>query len=98
MSKSSRGFGFAGRTGTVPVIELKVQRSSARNARLAFIVTAVIVGVLAMTVASDHMHPILAALLAAPIGVVAGALLWTLVRVWPVLRLLWWWSLEITAG
>jgi hypothetical protein len=98
VSKSTRGFGLGRSTGTVPVIELKVQRSSARNARLAFIITAVIVGLLAMTVASDHMHPILAALLAAPIAFVAGALVWLLVRIWPVLRLLWWWLPEIGAG
>ena len=65
---------------------------------MAFIITALIVGVLAMTVASDHMHPILAVLLAAPIGLGAGALVWTLVRIWPVLRLLWWWSIEIVTG
>lgn len=98
MSKSNRGFGIGRGSGTVPVIELKVQRSSARNARLALIITALIVGLLAMSVASDHMHPILAALLAAPIAFVAGALVWTLVRIWPVLRLLWWWTPEITTG
>ena len=98
MSKSTRGFGFGRRSGTVTVIEQKVLRSSARNARMAFIVTALIVGILAMTVASDHVHPILAALLAAPIAFVAGGLVWTLVRIWPVLRLLWWWLPEIGAG
>jgi hypothetical protein len=98
MSKSSGGFGFRRRSGTVTVIEQKVHRSSQRNARFAFIITVVVVGLLAMTVASDHMHPILAALFAVPIGFVAGALVWLLVRVWPVLRLLWWWSPEIIAG
>jgi hypothetical protein len=44
------------------------------------------------------MHPILAGLLAFPIATVAGALVWLLVRIWPVLRLLWWWSFEIGAG
>jgi hypothetical protein len=65
---------------------------------MAFIITALIVGILAMTVASDHMHPILAALLAIPIAFVAGLLVWTLVRIWPVLRLIWWWTPEIGAG
>jgi hypothetical protein len=36
--------------------------------------------------------------LAAPIATVAGAFVWLLVRIWPVLRLLWWWSFEIGAG
>jgi hypothetical protein len=98
MSKSTRGLGFGRRSGTVTVIEQKVHRSSERNARFAFIITVVIVGLLALTVASDHMHPIVAALVAAPIAAVAGALVWLLVRIWPVLRILWWWSLEIGLG
>jgi hypothetical protein len=100
VSKSTRGFGFGRRSasGTVTVIEQQVHRSSARNARMAFIITALIVGLLAMTVASDHMHPILAALLGALIAFVAGLFVWTLVRIWPVLRLLWWWTPEIGAG
>jgi hypothetical protein len=98
VSKSTRGFGFGRKSGTVTVIEQKVLRSSARNARMAFVITALIVGILAMTVASDHMHPILAALLAIPIAFVAGAFVWTLFRIWPVLRILWWWIPEISAG
>jgi len=98
MSKSSRGFGFGRRSGTVTVIEQKVHRSSERHARLAFVITVLIVGVVTMVVASDKMHPILAGLLAAPIATLAGALVWLLVRVWPVLRLIWWWSFEIGAG
>ena len=98
MSKSTRGFGFGRRTGTVTVIEQKVLRSSARNARMAFIITALIVGILAMTVASDHMHPVLAGLLAAPIAFGTGLMVWTLVRIWPVLRFIWWWLPEISTG
>jgi hypothetical protein len=98
MSQSSRGFGFRRRSGTVTVIEQKVHRSSERNARFAFIITVVVVGLAAMAVASDHMHPILAGLLGGLIGTLTGALVWLLVRIWPVLRILWWWSLEITAG
>ncbi|MCO8271534.1 hypothetical protein M1L60_13120 [Actinoplanes sp. TRM 88003] len=98
MSKSTRGFGFGRRPGTVTVIEQKVLRSSARNARMAFIITALIVGILALTVASDRMHPILAGLLALPIAFVAGLFIWTLVRIWPVLRMLWWWTPEIGAA
>lgn len=98
MSKSTRGFGSGRRSGTVTVIEQKVLRTTARNARIAFIVTALIVAVLAMTVASDHMHPILAGLLGGLLGGIAGALAWLLIRIWPVLRLLWWWLPEISAG
>jgi hypothetical protein len=95
MSKSTRGFGFGSRSGTVTVIEQKVHRSSERHARLAFVITVLIVGLVTMVVASDKMHPILAALLAAPIAAIAGAFVWLLVRIWPVLRLIWWWTPEI---
>ncbi|MGK5441819.1 hypothetical protein ACSNN7_08350 [Micromonospora sp. URMC 105] len=95
MSKSSPRRPFGRNTGTVTVIEAKVHRSSARNARLAFILTAVIVSLLAAVVAASSMHPILALFLGAAIGVPSGGLAWVLVRVWSVLRLLWWWSIEI---
>ncbi|GAA4565019.1 hypothetical protein GCM10023176_12170 [Micromonospora coerulea] len=94
MSKSSPRRPFGRNTGTVTVIEAKVHRSSARNARLAFILTAVIVGLLAAVVAASSIHPILALFLGAAIGVPSGGLAWVLVRIWPVLRLLWWWSIE----
>ncbi|WP_328532975.1 hypothetical protein OG836_22525 [Micromonospora zamorensis] len=94
MSKSSPRR-FAGRsTGTVTVIEAKVHRSSARNARMAFILTAVIVGLLAAVVAASSIHPILAVFVGALIGVPTGGLVWVLVRIWPVIRLLWWWTPE----
>lgn len=96
MSKSSPARAFGRKSnGTITVIEAKVHRSSARNARLAFILTAVIVGLLAAVVAASSMHPILALFLGAAIGVPLGGLAWVLVRIWPVLRLLWWWSTEI---
>ncbi|WP_435055914.1 hypothetical protein [Micromonospora aurantiaca (nom. illeg.)] len=96
MSKSSprRSFGRKS-SGTITVIEAKVHRSSARNARLAFILTAVIVGLLSAVVAASYIHPILAVFVGALIGVPLGGLAWLLVRVWPVLRLLWWWTPEI---
>ncbi|RZU72016.1 hypothetical protein EV384_0355 [Micromonospora kangleipakensis] len=96
MSKSSprRPFGRKS-SGTVTVIEAKVHRSSARNARLAFILTAVIVGLLAAVVAASYIHPILALFAGALIGAPLGGLVWVLVRIWPVLRLLWWWTPEV---
>ncbi|WP_328851524.1 hypothetical protein OG994_28250 [Micromonospora globbae] len=98
MSKSSPRRPFGGKsTGTVTVIEARVHRSSARNARLAFILTAVIVGLLAAVVAASYMHPILALIVGGLIGVPTGGIVWVLVRIWPVLRLLWWWLPEIGA-
>ncbi|MEV0427910.1 hypothetical protein [Micromonospora sp. NPDC050495] len=77
------------------VIEAKVHRSSARNAKVAFILTAIVVGVLAAVVAAAYWHPIVALFVGALIGVPTGAVAWLLVRIWPVLRLVWWWATEI---
>ncbi|MEU8656934.1 hypothetical protein [Actinoplanes philippinensis] len=96
MSKSTRSGGSGRRSGTVTVIEQRLHRTAAENARFAFILTAVVVGLLALVVAADHMHPLLAAFVAVPVAAAVGGLVWTLVRIWPVLRVLWWWSPEIT--
>src|SRR5437867_1061237 len=96
MSKSSGGRPFARRgNGTVTVIEARVHRSSARNARLGFFVTLVVVTVLTATVLADRMHPILALLAGTLTGAVSGAIVWAAIRIWPVVRLLWWWTPEI---
>ncbi|MGC5032224.1 hypothetical protein [Micromonospora sp. DT229] len=96
MSKSSSRRPFGGKsTGTVTVIEARVHRSWARNARMAFVLTAVIVGLLAAVVAASYMHPILALFVGVFVGVPLGGIVWVLVRVWPVIRLLWWWTPEI---
>jgi len=79
----------------VTVLEARVHRSSARNARLAFILTLAVVGLLTATIAADRMHPILALFAGGAIGTVSGAIAWLLVRIWPVIRLLWWWTPEI---
>lgn len=95
MSKSSPRR-FAGKsTGTVTVIEARVHRSSARNAKVAFILTAIVVGVLSAVVAAAYWHPIVALFVGALVGVPTGAAAWLLVRIWPVLRLLWWWTTEV---
>ncbi|WP_091647015.1 hypothetical protein [Micromonospora pallida] len=77
------------------VIEAKVHRSSARNARLAFVLVGVVVGILSAVVASSYWHPIIALFVGAAVGFPTGAAAWLLVRIWPVLRLLWWWLPEI---
>ncbi|WP_341721117.1 hypothetical protein QQG74_03490 [Micromonospora sp. FIMYZ51] len=77
------------------VIEARVHRSWARNARMAFVLTAVIVGLLAAVVAASYMHPILALFVGVFVGVPLGGIVWVLVRIWPVIRLLWWWTPEI---
>ena len=96
MSTSYRRPRFGGRHQTVTVIEARVHRSSARNARAAFWLTLTAVTAAAAVIASASMHPILAILLALAIGGVTAAVVWALVRVWPVFRLIWWWLPEIS--
>ncbi|GAA2858323.1 hypothetical protein Acy02nite_22140 [Actinoplanes cyaneus] len=97
MSKSTRP-GRSGRgSGTVTVIEQRVHRSAAENARFAFILTAIVTALVTLVVAKSHMHPLLAAFVAIPVAAVCGGIIWALVRSWPVLRLIWWWTPEILA-
>jgi hypothetical protein len=102
MSKSngrwSSGRSFKRGSGTVTVIEARVHRSSERNAKLAFFLTAFVVGLLAATVAASYIHPILALFAGIALGVLCGAAVWALVRIWPVIRLLWWWTPETALG
>lgn len=95
MSNSSRGlFGRRG-SKTVTVLETKVHRASERNAKIAFWLCLSVVGVLTAVIASDYLHPILALFLGAAIGFVAAGTAYVLVRIWPAIRLIWWWTPEI---
>jgi hypothetical protein len=97
MSKSNRrSFGRRSGSGTITVIEAQVHHSFARNAKLAFYISALVVALLSMTVLADRMHPIIAAILGAFVGTAVGVVAWVLVRLWPIVRLLWWWLPEIT--
>jgi hypothetical protein len=94
MGKSSR---TGRRNGTVTVIETRVHRNSARNARLAFVLAALFVGGIAAVAASQWTEPVLSLLIGIAVGVVAGAICWAAVRVWPVVRVIWWWFGELLA-
>ncbi|MBG6069380.1 hypothetical protein [Micromonospora ureilytica] len=100
MSKSSQRspFGWSNRGGQVTVIEAPVARSYRRRATIAFWVTLGVVGLLAATVASEYMHPILGGLLGVVLGAVLGAVLFALIVAWPVLRVFWHWLPEILLG
>jgi len=96
MSKSRHHRGLLGRhSGTVTVIEDRVYRSSVRNAKITFWVALVVVGLVAASVAADTHHPIVALFIGAGIGILVAAPAALLVAVWPVLRVLWWWTPEI---
>lgn len=94
-SKSSGNRLFGGKTGQVTVIDGRFHRSSARHAKVAFYLAAIIVGLLVAAIATDRMHPIAALFYGALVGVPVGAFVWTIVRIWPILRLIWWWFPEI---
>ncbi|NIL40221.1 hypothetical protein HCB17_02835 [Salinispora arenicola] len=101
MSKSSQRspFGWSNRGGNnVTVIEAPVARSYRRRAVIAFWVTLGVVGLLAATVASHYLHPIVGALLGVVLGAVLGAVLFALIVAWPVLRVFWHWLPEIVLG
>jgi uncharacterized membrane protein YeaQ/YmgE (transglycosylase-associated protein family) len=100
VSKSNRRtpFGSSSRGGVVNVIETPVARNYRRRAVIAFWLTLGVVGLLAGTVASDHMHPILGFGLGALIGAVLGAVVFVLIVSWPVLRAFWHWLPEILLG
>ncbi|MEH1056162.1 hypothetical protein V6U89_13220 [Micromonospora sp. CPCC 206171] len=101
MSKSSQRspFGWSNRGGNnVTVIEAPVARSHRRRAIIAFWVTLGVVGLLAATVASHYLHPILGAMLGGLIGAACGAVVFALIVAWPVLRVFWHWLPEIGLG
>lgn len=98
MSKFSSRPRYGGKSGTVTVLETHVLRNFARDAKVAFYVVGVISAVLSASVLASYIHPIVAALGGIAIGVVLGSIAWTAVKVWPVVRLLWWWATEIVLG
>ncbi|BBH71153.1 hypothetical protein ACTI_78380 [Actinoplanes sp. OR16] len=68
----------------------------ARRARIAFICASLGCWIAAGAVLSAFMLPLYAVGLGLAAGVLLGLVTALVVRVWPVLRALWWWSLEIT--
>ncbi|MEV5694195.1 hypothetical protein AB0L43_23565 [Micromonospora globbae] len=55
-------------------------------------------GLLAATVASHYLHPIVGALLGGIVGALVGAVVFVLIVAWPVLRVFWHWLPEIVLG
>jgi hypothetical protein len=99
VSKSSGRLSYGGtRGGSVTVIETSVVRSYRRRAKVGFFIVTATVGLLAATVATDYLHPILASCLGLFIGSAAGAVAAGLIIAWPVLRALWHWAAEALAS
>src|SRR5262245_44939091 len=95
MPYSNRRSGFGRRPGTVTVIEEPVRRNAARTAKIVACVTALTVGLLTATVAASKWHPIIALFAGVLAGAAAGFIVAVAILAWPVLRAIWWWSIEI---
>ncbi|HEY3503732.1 MAG TPA: hypothetical protein VGN37_13225 [Actinocatenispora sp.] len=90
---------FSRRTSAdVNVIDSNVQRSSKRRAKTAFIVSGLLAWVLAALVLSSLMNPILAVFLGALIALPIAGVVFLAVLVWPVVRILVHWWVEIAAA
>ncbi|GLY97648.1 hypothetical protein [Actinoplanes sp. NBRC 103695] len=100
MSKSNRRHWFGGSNNgrTVTVIEPEIERTQRRKAKIAFFVAAIVTALLAGTVFSSYVHPILGGLLGLLAGVLLGGILAVLIIIWPVLRIIWHWLPEILLG
>jgi hypothetical protein len=70
----------------------------ARRAGVAALVVGLAYGVLVTAVLSVFCPLLLAVVLGALAGVLCAFVAAVLVRIWPVLRTLWWWSIEITTA
>jgi hypothetical protein len=84
--------------GAITIVERPVSQWYMQRARVAFLT----VGAVTALVVAAVVAVFAPLLLAIPAGVLAGAVLGfvaaVLVRAWPVLRVLWWWSIEIAAA
>lgn len=100
MSKSTGRtvFGSTNRGQTVTVIEAPIIQSQRRKAKATFWVTLAVTGLLAATVASHYMHPILGVFVGLATGFLLGVVFAGAVLIWPIVRIIWWWLPEILLG
>jgi hypothetical protein len=83
--------------GTVAIVETPVSQWYAKRARLAFLICGFATGMVTAVALAAFYPMLLAVVVSVLVGLVCGLMAGALVRSWPVLRALWWWSLEITA-
>ena len=83
--------------GTVALVERPVSQWYIRRARLTFLVVSFTTAIVSCAVVAMVGPLLLAVVLCIPLGMVLGLVAGVLVRVWPVLRVLWWWSFEVAA-
>jgi hypothetical protein len=81
----------------VAIVEAPVSRSYARKARIAFVSVTAVAGALGAVSLATVMAVVPALALGSLAGAACGLAVAVLVRVWPVLRVLWHWAAEIAA-
>ena len=82
--------------GVVSVVEAPLSRHYAHKARVAFWTATPVAVVVSAAVLSFLVPWLWALALSLFVGGLVGLLVAAFVRAWPVLRVLWWWALEIT--
>ncbi len=87
-----------GQVGAVTIVERPVSQWYVQRARVAFLVVGVLSGLVTAAAVAVFTSPLSAALLGVLAGAVCGFVAAVLVRAWPVLRVLWWWSIEIAVA
>jgi hypothetical protein len=83
---------------TITIVDPPVSQWYVRRAGTAALVIGLALDAVVTAVASVFGSLWLAVLLGALAGVLSAAATYVLVRVWPVLRVLWWWFFEISAA
>lgn len=81
--------------GAVTIVETPVSRSYARKARITFLGLAPTVAALVSAVLATLVAPAMALAIGIGSGFVVGLLVAVVVQVWPVLRTLWHWAVEV---
>ncbi|PRY30263.1 hypothetical protein CLV70_105433 [Pseudosporangium ferrugineum] len=84
--------------GAMTIVETPVSQWYARRAGVTALVVGLAADALATAVLSVFSPLLLAVALGALVGVVCAFVAALVVRAWPVLRTLWWWSIEITTA
>ncbi len=97
MAKSGGGLFGVSRPGTVALVEAPVSRAYVRKARITFWVVAIATLLVTWTVLR-HARPAVTVGFSFLAALIAGVLAMATVMVWPVMRVLWHWAAEITAG
>jgi len=93
-------FGRTSKSGSVNVVDTHVSKSYRQKALIAFATTTFVVGLLAAVVISADLHPIIGLILGLLLGAVCGAIIGALVAIWPLLRVVvhWWVELVLATG